>query len=263
MNFQYHYNLKGSSRKPLVAAASQILGRPAVYQGAPSFAYRIGGYTVDRNGSLSCDGGMEPETVRALAERLQEKGFQAENTLTVELPDARFTPEAWENLKKIVKSKETLLKKALGASQLPITKADGRISFAWFTLQGLEGEADTYARLAAAICKMAKTQKRVTATEKPAENEKLAMRLFLGRLGFIGDEYKTARKILLRNLTGNSSWKSGHPPVREEGNPIVPPNPMEAATPAEEELDGFLPAETETIENELLKTNEGDDAYGK
>ena len=95
------------------------------------------------------------------------------------------------------------------------------------------------------------------------ENEKLAMRLFLVRLGFIGDEYKNARKILLKNLTGNSSWKSGRPPVREEGNPIVPPDPMEAAAPAGEELDGFLPAETETIENELLKTNRGDDVYGK
>lgn len=40
------------------------------------------------------------------------------------------------------------------------------------------------------------------------------MRLFLIRLGFIGDEYKTARKILLSNLSGNSSWKAGRPPER-------------------------------------------------
>jgi len=39
------------------------------------------------------------------------------------------------------------------------------------------------------------------------ENDKFAMRIFLVRLGFVGDEYKTARKILLRNLSGNSSWK--------------------------------------------------------
>lgn len=57
---------------------------------------------------------------------------------------------------------------------------------------------------------MARTQKRVTAKEKDTQNDKFTLRLFLIRLGFIGDEYKTARKILLGNLTGNSSWKSGH-----------------------------------------------------
>ena len=82
---------------------------------------------------------------------------------------------------------------------------------------------------------MAKTQKRVTAVEKPIENAKFTMRLFLIRLGFIGDEYKTARKILLRNLTGNSSWKSGHRPERNE-TAAIPPNPAEATLVAAQEL---------------------------
>lgn len=49
----------------------------------------------------------------------------------------------------------------------------------------------------------------MTATEKPTDNEKYAFRCFLLRLGFIGVEYKEARKILLRNLTGSSAFKSG------------------------------------------------------
>ena len=56
---------------------------------------------------------------------------------------------------------------------------------------------------------MARTQKRVTATERTIENEKYAFRCFLLRLGFIGDEFKSARKILLRNFTGSSAFKSG------------------------------------------------------
>ena len=40
------------------------------------------------------------------------------------------------------------------------------------------------------------------------------MRVFLIRLGFIGPEYQTARNLLLRNLTGNSSWLEGPPPER-------------------------------------------------
>jgi len=40
------------------------------------------------------------------------------------------------------------------------------------------------------------------------------MRLFLIRLGFIGPEYKTARSILLKNLTGSSGFKNGHRPQK-------------------------------------------------
>lgn len=41
------------------------------------------------------------------------------------------------------------------------------------------------------------------------DNDKYAFRCFLLRLGFIGSEYKTERKILLRNLTGSSAFRNG------------------------------------------------------
>ena len=56
---------------------------------------------------------------------------------------------------------------------------------------------------------MSKEQKRITATEKAVDNEKYAFRCFLLRLGFIGEEYKADRKILLKNLKGSSAFKSG------------------------------------------------------
>lgn len=245
MNFHYDYNLSGTARKPLVAAVSRILGQAAVYQGAPSFAYAIGGCTVDRNGVLSLPGDTAPDAIEKLIGALREQGFMAENAteetvsgsntcgespdeetanakivnaFTIEIPGTRFTPEALENLRKIIASKETLLRQALGADSLPVIETEGMIAFPWFTLHGLDGEADAYSQLIAAMCKMAKEQKRVTATGKPVENIKFAMRLFLVRLGFIGDEYKTARKILLRNLTGNSSWKAGYKPEQRAGD---------------------------------------------
>lgn len=291
MSEKYNYNLSGSDRKPLVEAISQILDKPAVYQGAPSFSYIIGDFTVDRNGVLSYSSNIHPDYAAVLVEDLRERGFVAEriaaendnkaddttadadeptnasketataeaeatdavpeeslennvpaeddesaenssmpetvqsdnipNQLTVEVPIAGFTPETLENLKKIIASKATLLKQALEIDNLSIVECDGKITFPWFTLHGLDGEADAYNRLVAALCKMAKNQKRVTATEKPIENGKYTMRLFLIRLGFIGDEYKTARRILLRNLTGNSSWKSGHKPERLVENTIT------------------------------------------
>ena len=56
---------------------------------------------------------------------------------------------------------------------------------------------------------MSRNAKRVTATEKPVDNEKYAFRCFLLRLGFIGSEYKAERKILLKNLSGSSAFKNG------------------------------------------------------
>ena len=101
----------------------------------------------------------------------------------------------------------------------------------------------------------------MTAVEKPIENAKFTMRLFLIRLGFIGDEYKTARKILLRNLTGNSSWKSGHRPERNE-NAAIPPNPAEAALITAQEL--TLPLkEEDAIGYGTQKDDAGGETYGK
>lgn len=56
---------------------------------------------------------------------------------------------------------------------------------------------------------MALNQKRIIAKEKPVDNDKYAFRCFLLRLGFIGEDYKAERKILLRNLSGSSAFKGG------------------------------------------------------
>lgn len=248
MSIKYNYNRSGSDRKPLVEAISQMLDKPAIYQGAPSFSYIIGDYTVDRNGVLSYGSNIHPEFAAVLVEDLRRRGFTAENdaaedtateepvadaaiaeaametpdgdntsrenTLTIEMPKTGFTEVSLDNLHKIIAGKEALLKKALGADSIPVIDTGETLKFPWFILTGLENEADAYSRLVAAICKMAKERKRVIAKECSTENDKFTMRLFLVQLGFIGDEYKTARKILLRNLTGNSSWKSGHAPAR-------------------------------------------------
>ena len=47
------------------------------------------------------------------------------------------------------------------------------------------------------------------AEPNPNENHKYAMRTWLLRLGFIGEEFATARDILTRRLAGDSSWADG------------------------------------------------------
>ena len=50
----FNYNVTGEKRKELVRAMSEILGEDASYQGAPSFAFKIDGYIVSRDGLVTC-----------------------------------------------------------------------------------------------------------------------------------------------------------------------------------------------------------------
>ena len=69
---ELYYHVTGEQRKALVAAVSAFVGAPAVYQNAPTFAYAIGEYRVDREGTLT---GQASE---ALVTALQVKEFIAE-----------------------------------------------------------------------------------------------------------------------------------------------------------------------------------------
>jgi hypothetical protein len=63
-------------------------------------------------------------------------------------------------------------------------------------------------QLLALVNTYAKRQKKkVAARVKPTDNEKYTFRTWLLRLGMIGDEYKASRKLLLRNLSGNASFR--------------------------------------------------------
>lgn len=204
------YNATGARRKGLVAAISEITGKSVVYKGAPTFAYEIGDITVDKEATLTINCDLDSELVKKLMESLTERGFisQDEAILTIEMPLEGFTDAAFENLKRLIASKETLIKKAVNADVLAIEQTETTIRFPWFKSEASGEEVSAYTRLISALCASAKEQKRVTAKERPAENEKYTFRCFLLRLGFIGDEYKTERKILLKNLSGNGAFKS-------------------------------------------------------
>lgn len=71
------------------------------------------------------------------------------------------------------------------------------------------GQLKSYIQLCFALSQMAKTVR--TASPKPQQNEnpKYAMRTWLLRLGFIGDEFKTARELLTKRLDGDAAFRSG------------------------------------------------------
>lgn len=126
--------------------------------------------------------------------------------LTVEIPMDKVSVG---NLARLLDAKGNLIKKALGINGLPIEVQENRVAFPWFRELPNADAVQAYTHFISALCEMSKNVKRVTVTEKEVDNEKYAFRCFLLRLGFIGEEYKTERKILLKNLTGSSAFKSG------------------------------------------------------
>ena len=232
---QIKYNVAGDRRKALVAVMRDTLQDATRYLGAPSFAFQVGAYTVDKNGTVTCPDETDEAQITMLIRELAHDGFIGErigeqmkpfeqkatdslkqeivtptldslDRLSVEMPRDGMTPIALENLRRLVASKATLLKKALGTDSLPMTEHSDRIEFGWFRPTDDQAELTAYYQLVQGLCELARTQKRVLAAERPVESDRFALRCMLLRIGFIGDAFKDSRRVLLRNLTGSSSY---------------------------------------------------------
>lgn len=83
----------------------------------------------------------------------------------------------------------------------------GTIEFRLFNSTLHAGEVKSYIQLCLAISHQALIQKSARRTKTHSDNEKYTFRTWLLCLGLIGDEFKTARHHLLKNLDGNIAWK--------------------------------------------------------
>jgi hypothetical protein len=244
------------TRKELVKKLAERLAVTSVYLGAPTFAYRVGNYTVDRRGRILDSDGRELELNALLAETTEkgreERGLEiaAEETainLEVVLPLEGYRGQSLRNLMHVIYSRQPLIKKALGfetdlvgektitaLTQKPmVTLEHFQRAMEGVSIPGIdldyEQETITFklgpggdnpekveaaTKLFGLINLNARRLKRnVSAQVKPVENEKYSFRIWLLRLGMIGDEYKLARRVLLKNLSGNSSFRR---PVKGE-----------------------------------------------
>ena len=299
-----NFHVTGKERKALVKALSEIAFSEAAYAGAPTFAYRVGDYTVDKNGVIFYPPALAQKAVALVVEKLKERGFTPEGEAQADLPkedapaeipaerpdvapeaaalaqpeaeameategaerpdmaeeaevapaatgEAADTPaesaetadpsddamkegtaadqgdatkfavsiprktltgDALERLKLIVSNKEVLFKRAVIADALPIEVTEEEISFPWFTLTGVDGEAAAYAQFITALCQMASEQTRILDKPYDGDNDRFAMRIFMVRLGMKGAAFALARKLMMKHLTGNSGWRYGAPP---------------------------------------------------
>lgn len=230
---EIRFNVTGSKRKELATIISEVIGQKLVYKGMPSAAYEVADITISKDGTVTYDERTENDIIKAIIEKAGVAGFSAKASAPAEFASPEANTDATEadivasasstglvvsfpadkvnleNLQKLLESKATLIKKALGVEAFPIEEHNDQVSFPWWPTMPDFDAITAYTSFLAALCKMSKEQKRITAKEKLVENEKYAFRCFLLRLGFIGDEYKQSRRILCRYLCGNSSYAGG------------------------------------------------------
>ena len=248
------FNIDKSQRKALAHRIGELMGAELRYCGVPSCAYQIGSMALGKDAVLT--GEDAEDAIRTLLNALESEGYQftadlpespqnaqesecGEDTavqaepmgyasedgtdedetshLTISMPRSFFTDQALDNLRRIISNKSTLIKHALGTDSLVIVTSDDKIEFPWFTLTE-EGDSAAYMQFIPMLCEFAKVRKRVVDKVTDVDNEKYAFRCFLLRLGMIGEEYKAARKVLLRNLTGSSAFRSVKPESSESHN---------------------------------------------
>ncbi len=219
---------KSADRKALAQAVSTFTGENVRYMAAPTFIYKVGNCTIDREGNLEIDDAAVGKKIDALLAFLAQKGYSAaqqppqaaESIEQDELLQQEEESTQWqnvvamplemvqmENLEKILVAKGGLICKALGISEAKADVRGDKVLFPWLTGTFTDMKRDACLRLVGALCKMSCAQKRFSTKAKAVENEKYAFRCFLLRLGFIGREYKAERKELLAGLEGNSAFK--------------------------------------------------------
>ena len=89
----------------------------------------------------------------------------------------------------------------------------GTIEFRWFEATLHAGRIKSYVQLCLAIATKALNARSAASAKRDFDptSAKYDFRVFLLRLGMIGDEFKTARKFLLEAMPGNGAWKRGRP----------------------------------------------------
>ena len=178
--------------------------------------------TLAQEGLLEEPGATAPEAATG-----------AQDALTISLPLAGHTANSLRNFVTMLYARGSLLSKATGgnfscslaqvdalrncltaadvlANITPdlagLTFAEDKIIFSFPFTEDTD-RIKAFTQLAAQICAAAKRQKRVMAKMVETTNERYAFRIWLLSLGMSGDEFKAARLLLLKPLSGSAAFK--------------------------------------------------------
>ena len=208
-------------------------------------------YTIDRAGKITNSEGIELELkdiLNPIVQEDEESAKEIQNApFEIAITMEGHTGITLRNLINMIYSKQELIQKSLGISENIIneefvkgineteihtleefkTKADNigkenckgikfefenkKISFKVINEEADAEKIKAYAQFIELLDQSARELKHASAKVSITDNPKFTFRVFLIRLGMVGDEYKTTRKILLKNLEGNAAFRYGKP----------------------------------------------------
>lgn len=229
-----------SNRKDIVAAISEVTNTKAVYLGPPTFGYKIGEFTVDREGMVEI---LNQDIGETIKEELVQRGLAEDDAYNLELnvPVEFHTGASLRNLVFMIHSKQYLINKAIGRQVFKVSETliskleeketetiedfkkifeesggsdsnygvaftDENILFNGFPMDSERIKA--FVELATLMSSAAINHKRVSPKETIEENEKYYMRVWLVRLGLGGQGGKETRRILLQKLNGHTAFRT-------------------------------------------------------
>lgn len=135
--------------------------------------------------------------------------------------------ENWEkyqtNLGNLSESKGELFQKALGVSFAQVAdtgQEKGIISFPYFKSTLHQKELLSDIQFVQIVSSFAENNRTVSQKKSENQNDKFMMRTWLVRAGMVGEEYKFARKMLTKNLEGNSAWQKMMEPTEIESKEV-------------------------------------------
>ena len=210
------FNVTGTERKALVKAIENIIQETAVYKKAPTFEYTVGNFTIDKNGTVSCDDadalerlthnlitdGFSPEETSA-AEPAAEAGTPEPISLTVEVSMTNHTGSSIRNLINLVYTRADLLNKALGTSfrvDAGLTQAlkdEASILTKESLLAAIAAYEDEHSK---AIDGLAITQERITFGTLPEMNDTEMLRTFTILCGMMNKQALDQKRIQAKTV---------------------------------------------------------------
>lgn len=235
--------LTGLTRKKVAEILSDILKNNMIYDGNEDI-YKVldnleRSWTVYKSDKIQCQKQLNDKIIRAnplysvkldspflnmrdfeileniLAKFKDAMALTNETTDTSILIETNICDEKYiNNIKNVMKSKGELLFKAVGSvnKEQPIVGIISQnkkiINFPMFNSTLESSKLKAYLQLSQAVNNYCSLHTRVIPRVNESPNEKYTFRTWLLRLKMIGDEYKTTRNELVKNLVGNTAWRN-------------------------------------------------------
>ena len=158
-----NYNATGKERKRLAQAIGNAIGVDTIYKGVPTCAYEIGYFTVDRKGTLIFDDAADSHEVELVFDAIAAAGFAPQDAdddergIAIQMP--MMSGDEISRLEALIESKESLIRKSIGADSLMVGEKDGKLDFPWFSVDSSPEEIRAYMDSVTALCAKARDAK--------------------------------------------------------------------------------------------------------